>query len=64
MLYFCMIMKSTPLKSDDILFKSRKTLEEQIIMEVKLLKEFNPDKDLITAFEYASLIDLQKHLDD
>ncbi len=32
--------------------------------EVELLKQFDPDKELKEEFEIASLIDLQKYLDE
>jgi len=65
LLYFCIHMKSNTPKSKDKLFEEkRKTLEEQIRKEVILLKEFDPDEELKKEFEYASLVDLQKYLDD
>ncbi len=42
----------------------KKALEEQIVREVQLLNEFDPDKELKDEFESASLHDLQKHLED
>lgn len=45
-------------------WQKRKTLEEQITAEVKLLKEFDLDNELKHEFETASLLDLQKHLDE
>jgi metal-responsive CopG/Arc/MetJ family transcriptional regulator len=41
-----------------------KALEEQLQKEVELLKEFDPDRELKSAFQIASLHDLQKYLDD
>ncbi len=58
-------MKRKALISDDKLFEEkRKAIEEQIRKEVMLLKEFDPDEELKKEFEYASLVDLQKYLDD
>ena len=45
-------------------WQKRKALEEQIVREVELLKEFDPDKELKEEFESASLHDLQKHLNE
>ena len=45
-------------------WQKRKAVEEQITREVALLKEFDPDKELKKEFEFASLQDLQKYLDD
>lgn len=45
-------------------WQKRKSLEEQIIREVKLLKESDPDSELKEEFESASLHDLQKYLDE
>ncbi len=42
----------------------RKALEEQLQREVAILKEHDPDKELKKIFETASLIDMQKHLDE
>lgn len=43
---------------------SRKEWEEQIRREVEILKAHDPDKELKQLFQTASLIDLQKYLDD
>lgn len=43
---------------------SRKEWEEQIRCEVAILKAHDPDKELKQIFQTASLIDLQKYLDD
>lgn len=45
-------------------WQAKKALEEQIIREVELLKQFDPDKELKEEFEFASLQDLQRHLDE
>jgi metal-responsive CopG/Arc/MetJ family transcriptional regulator len=37
-------------------------LEEQLAREVQLLKQFDPDKELKSEFESASLNDLQEHI--
>jgi hypothetical protein len=42
----------------------RQKIATQLILEVELLKQFDPDKELKEAFETASLHDLQKYLDD
>ncbi len=42
----------------------RKEWEEQIRREVAILKEHDPDKELKQIFQTASLIDMQKYLDD
>lgn len=42
----------------------RKALEEQFRREVAILKAHDPDKELKKLFETASLIDMQKYLDD
>jgi metal-responsive CopG/Arc/MetJ family transcriptional regulator len=44
--------------------QSKKALEEQIIREVQLLNQFDPDASLKAEFELASLHDLQKYLDE
>ena len=41
-------------------WQAKKALEEQIIREVQLLKEFDPDEELKNDLEAASLSDLQK----
>jgi metal-responsive CopG/Arc/MetJ family transcriptional regulator len=45
-------------------WQAKKALEEQIIREVQLLNQFDPDKELKQEFELASLSDLQKYLDE
>ncbi len=45
-------------------WQAKKALEEQIVREVQLLKQFDPDKGLKEEFESASLQDLQKYLDE
>ena len=45
-------------------WQAKKALEEQLVREVQLLNEFDPDKELKDEFESASLHDLQKHLED
>jgi len=45
-------------------WQKKKMLEAQMAREVELLKQVNPDRDLIRDFETASLTDLQKHLDE
>lgn len=45
-------------------WQAKKALEEQIVREVNLLKDFDPDMELKEEFESASLRDLQKHLDN
>ena len=42
----------------------RKEWEEQIRLEVAILKAHDPDKELKQIFQTASLIDMQKYLDD
>ena len=42
----------------------KKAVEEQLEREAKLLKEFDPDKELKKEFEIASLYDLKKYLDE
>jgi len=42
----------------------KKTLEDQLEREAKLLKEYDPDKELKNEFEMASLHDLQKYLNE
>jgi hypothetical protein len=41
----------------------KKTGAVQIAIEMELLKQFDPDKELKEEFEIASLNDLQKYLD-
>jgi len=41
-----------------------KKQDEQIIREVELLKDFDPDKELKTEFELASLQDFQNQIND
>lgn len=43
---------------------SRKEWEEQVRREVEILKAHDPDKELKQIFQTASLIDMQKYLDD
>ena len=43
---------------------ARKEWEEQIRLEVAILKAHDPDKELKQIFQTASLIDMQKYLDD
>jgi hypothetical protein len=51
--------------NDKLPEKTGKQLKNaQIKTEVKLLKQFDPDKGLKNEFETASLLDLQKYLDD
>jgi metal-responsive CopG/Arc/MetJ family transcriptional regulator len=45
-------------------WQAKKALEEQIIKEVQLLNQFDPDRELKQEFESASLHDLQKYLDE
>lgn len=45
-------------------WQKKKMMEAQMIREVELLKQADPDKEIINDFETASLNDLQKHLDD
>ena len=45
-------------------WQAKKALEEQIIKEVELLNQFDPDAALKAEFESASLLDLQKYLDE
>jgi hypothetical protein len=42
----------------------RRALEEQLRREVAILKTYDPDKELKKIFETASLIDMQKYLDE
>ena len=42
--------------------QAKKKPEEQIVTEVQMLKDFDPDKELKGEFESASLYDLQKYL--
>jgi metal-responsive CopG/Arc/MetJ family transcriptional regulator len=42
----------------------QRSVEEQIIKEVALLKKDDPDKDLKQAFDTASMQDLKRHLND
>jgi metal-responsive CopG/Arc/MetJ family transcriptional regulator len=42
----------------------KRALEEQLENEARLLKEFDPDKELKKELEMASLYDLNKHLDE
>jgi hypothetical protein len=51
--------------NDKLPEKTSKQLKSaQIKTEVKLLKQSDPDKGLKKEFESASLLDLQKYLDD
>lgn len=43
-------------------WQKKKALEAQIVREVELLKQADPDKELKKDFESASLHDLQKYL--
>jgi metal-responsive CopG/Arc/MetJ family transcriptional regulator len=45
-------------------WQEKKALEEQIVKEVQLLNQFDPDSELKEEFESASLSDLQKYLDE
>ena len=45
-------------------WQAKKTLEEQMEREVQLLKQFDPNQELIEEFELASLNDMKKHLDE
>jgi metal-responsive CopG/Arc/MetJ family transcriptional regulator len=45
-------------------WQKRRALEEQIVREVELLMQFDPDVELKREFESASLHDLPKHLDE
>ena len=45
-------------------WQKRKAIEDQLAKEVKLLQEYDPDKELKAMFETASLVDLQKYLDE
>jgi len=45
-------------------WQEKKALEEQIVKEVQLLNQFDPDSSLTNEFESASLSDLQKYLDE
>ncbi len=40
----------------------KQIIASQIVKEVELLKQYDPDKELKEEFEKASLYDLQKHL--
>ncbi len=42
----------------------KKDIEKQLVKEVTLLKIYDPDKELKSEFEIASLYDLQKYLDE
>lgn len=42
----------------------RKKLENKIRAEVEEIKKFDLDREIIKDFEEASLVDLQKHLND
>jgi metal-responsive CopG/Arc/MetJ family transcriptional regulator len=42
-------------------WKKKKAIEEQIVREVNLLKQSDPDMELKHELETASLTDLQKH---
>jgi metal-responsive CopG/Arc/MetJ family transcriptional regulator len=53
----------TALKAYNNLIK-RKRLETQIKKEIALLKENNFDQELLNDFDEASLVDLQKFLDE
>ena len=44
-------------------WQRKKALEEQLEREAILLKEYDPDKELKSDFQTASLHDLQKYLD-
>ncbi len=44
-------------------WQKKRALEEQMVREVELLKESDPDKELKESFQTTSLIDLQKYLD-
>ena len=67
-------MKRILLKSKDKLFEEtektvkgkekKKLLEEQIMREAELIKQFDPDRELKEEFQIASLYDLQKYLND
>ncbi|RYY05839.1 MAG: hypothetical protein EOP43_07945 [Sphingobacteriaceae bacterium] len=43
---------------------SHQEWEEQVRREVEILKAHDPDKELKQIFQTASLIDMQKYLDD
>lgn len=43
---------------------STREIEKQLVKEIELLNEFDPDIELKKEFEEASLQDLQKHLDE
>lgn len=45
-------------------WQKKKAIEAQIAREVELLKQHDPDRELIRDFETASLTDLKKHLDE
>lgn len=53
----------TALKAYNNLIK-RKRVETQIKKEIALLKENNFDQELLNDFDEASLVDLQKFLDE
>ena len=53
----------TALKAYNNLIK-RKRLETQIKKEIALIKDNNYDQELINDFDEASLVDLQKFLDE
>lgn len=42
----------------------KRALEDQLEREAKLLKEYDPDKELKKEFEMATLHDLQKYLNE
>jgi metal-responsive CopG/Arc/MetJ family transcriptional regulator len=43
-------------------WQAKKALEDQMTREVQLLKDFDPDAELKSEFESASLYDMQKHI--
>lgn len=45
-------------------WQKKRAIEEQLVREAKLLKEYDPDIELNQMFETASLEDLQKYLDE
>jgi metal-responsive CopG/Arc/MetJ family transcriptional regulator len=45
-------------------WQEKRLLEEQIVKEVQLLNQFDPDNELKEEFESASLSDLQKYLNE
>ena len=45
-------------------WQMKKTLEEQIVKEVQLLKQLDPDRELKEETESASMRDLQTYLDE